>query len=212
MFILTQIKGKVRKWFREGLEIVVQSVENPQKKVTIFLPGVSQSDLGTSEPGDFDIFDHEPYTKFSDYEYYKGKGDDGRDYWIKVDRGRTARERARARRREAEKRALERRLVELEKAGRFEEAAEVCEKLGMFEKAGKLRRKAKELTIVYLDLNNLIKNLSEKGLTLTYRCSNCGAPLKITPETKAEGMRFCPYCGSQIEIIDLAKFIKSYLS
>jgi DNA-directed RNA polymerase subunit RPC12/RpoP len=106
--------------------------------------------------------------------------------------------------------SLKERLEYLEKVGRYEEAARIYETLDMPEKAGEMRRKKRE--IVMLDLNALIRQLGERGFTVTYRCSHCGAPVSISGETKAEAVQYCSHCGSRIETIDLANFIKKYLS
>ena len=105
----------------------------------------------------------------------------------------------------------ERKTVEnLEKAGRYEEAAQEYEKLGMLEKAGQLRRKGKEITVLPVDVKTLIKQLADRGQTLTYHCCHCGAPLKIGTET-SDVLKSCPNCGYSLEVIDLAKLIKQHL-
>ncbi|MEM3640584.1 MAG: MFS transporter [Candidatus Bathyarchaeia archaeon] len=101
-------------------------------------------------------------------------------------------------------------LEYLEKVGRYEEAARIYEELGMPEKAGEMRRKKRE--VVVLDLNALIRQLGERGFTITYHCSHCGAPVRISGETTAEAIQYCSHCGSRIETIDVANFIKKYLS
>jgi len=107
---------------------------------------------------------------------------------------------------ESEKKTVE----NLEKAGRYEEAAQECEKLGMLEKAGQLRRTGKEITVLHVDVNTLIKQLADRGQTLTYYCCYCGAPLKIGIET-SHVLKSCPHCGYSLEVIDLAKLIKQHL-
>jgi len=101
-------------------------------------------------------------------------------------------------------------LEYLEIVGRYEEAARIYEDLDMPEKAGEMRRKKRE--IVALDLNALIRQLGERGFTITYCCSHCGAPVSINGETKTEAIQYCSHCGSRIETIDVASFIKKYLS
>lgn len=101
-------------------------------------------------------------------------------------------------------------LEYLERVGRYEEAARIYESLRMPEKAGEMRRKKRE--VITLDLNALIRQLGERGFTITYHCSHCGAPVSISEETKAEAVQYCSHCGSRIETIDLANFIKKYLS
>jgi len=98
----------------------------------------------------------------------------------------------------------------LEKAGRYEEAAQECEKLGMLEKAEQLRRKGKEITVLHEDANKLVKQLADRGRTLTYHCCHCGAPLKIGREA-SDVLKSCPHCGYSLEVIDLAKLIKQHL-
>ena len=111
--------------------------------------------------------------------------------------------------------AFEERKEELEyyeRVGRYEKAAELYEILGMLEKAREMRNKKREAKVVQLDLNQLIRQLGELGFTITYHCSHCGAPVSINGETKAESVQYCSHCGSRIETIDLANFIKKYLS
>jgi DNA-directed RNA polymerase subunit RPC12/RpoP len=103
-------------------------------------------------------------------------------------------------------------LEYLNKVGRYEEAAYIYEELGMLEKARGMRQKAREATVVTVDLNKLIEQLGERGFTITYHCSSCGGPLKIDGETNAQAIKFCSYCGARIETIDLNRFIKSKLS
>jgi len=103
-------------------------------------------------------------------------------------------------------------LEYLEEVGRYEEAAQIYEYLDMPEKAGEMRRKKRETSVVRVDLNDLIRQLGERGFTITYHCSHCGAPLKIGAETEVEAIKFCSHCGSRLEAIDLARFIKSHLS
>jgi DNA-directed RNA polymerase subunit RPC12/RpoP len=98
----------------------------------------------------------------------------------------------------------------LERAGRYEEAAQECEKLGMLEKAGQLRQKGKETTVLHVDVNTLIKQLASRGQTLTYHCCHCGAPLKIGTE-ESNVLKSCPNCGYSLEVIDLVKLIKQHL-
>jgi hypothetical protein len=102
-------------------------------------------------------------------------------------------------------------IENLEKAGRYEEAAQECEKLGMLERAGQLSRKAKENTIEHIDVNSLIRQLADRGQTLTYHCCHCGAPLRVGAESE-EVFKICPNCGYSLEVIDLAKLINQHLS
>jgi DNA-directed RNA polymerase subunit RPC12/RpoP len=94
-------------------------------------------------------------------------------------------------------------------AGRYEEAAQVYEKLGMLKEAGDTRRKGKDVTVLHIDVNALVKQLAERGQTLTYYCCNCGAPLKVG--AKNEVLKTCPNCGYDLAVIDIAKFINEHL-
>jgi len=68
----------------------------------------------------------------------------------------------------------------------------------------------KEITVLNVDVNTLIKQLADRGQTLTYHCCHCGAPLKIGKET-SDVLKSCPHCGYSLEVIDLAKLIKQHL-
>ncbi len=57
----------------------------------------------------------------------------------------------------------------------------------------------------------LVKKLAEKGQNLTYYCCHCGAPLKIGAKTP-QIQNVCPRCRGDLEIINLAKFIKQHQS
>jgi DNA-directed RNA polymerase subunit RPC12/RpoP len=100
----------------------------------------------------------------------------------------------------------------LEKVGRYEELATEYENMDLSEKAGEIRRRARLVAEVRVDLNDLIRQLGERGFTITYHCSNCGASLEIGAETEVEAVKSCSHCGSRIEAIDLARLIKNFLS
>lgn len=149
--------------------------------------------------------------------WVEGKGDDGEIYYARLYCLEELCNKLIKKREElmqqAKLMALEehrRELEYLEKVGHYEEAARIYESLDMPEKAAEMRRKKRE--IVMLDLNALIKQLGERGFTVTYNCAHCGAPVRISGETKAEAIQYCSHCGSRIETIDIANFIKKYLS
>jgi hypothetical protein len=104
----------------------------------------------------------------------------------------------------------------LEKAGRFEEAALVYDKYGMFEESEKLRRKEKEVavkqTALIVDLNRLLQQVKDGGIFAVYRCPNCNGKLEVGRETTVNSLRTCQYCGTEIEALDLADFLKTALS
>jgi DNA-directed RNA polymerase subunit RPC12/RpoP len=101
-------------------------------------------------------------------------------------------------------------------ARRYEDAAKLYEKLGMYEEAGKARAKGSEISIkkteVSVDLNSLLKEIKEGGIVVVYRCPNCGGKLKVSKETNIDSLKHCEHCGSEIETMDLAEFLKTALS
>jgi DNA-directed RNA polymerase subunit RPC12/RpoP len=59
-------------------------------------------------------------------------------------------------------------------------------------------------------VNTFIKQLADRGQTLTYYCCHCGAPLKIGTET-SDVLKCCPHCGYSLDVINLAELIKLHL-
>jgi len=89
--------------------------------------------------------------------------------------------------------------------------AETCKDYSTEKKANPAKKKDKQLTETQKEAAALVKTLSKKGQTLTYYCCNCGAPLKIG--AKAPGIQnTCPRCQGDLEIVNLAKFIKQHRS
>ena len=85
--------------------------------------------------------------------------------------------------------------------------AETCRDYSTDQKASS--RKKKELNEEQKETTVLVKALSKKGQTLTYYCCHCGAPLKIGVKAP-EIQNTCPRCQGDLEIINLAKFIKQH--
>jgi hypothetical protein len=101
------------------------------------------------------------------------------------------------------------RIKKFEMAGRFENAAKEYEKLGLTEKAQEARENAKNLPAPSCDVDELVKQLAERGQTLVYYCCHCGKPLKIG--AKQEPLKTCPDCKCDLTVIDLAKLINQHL-
>lgn len=59
------------------------------------------------------------------------------------------------------------------------------------------------------DLNALLKQIRDGGIVVVYRCPHCQAPLKIGKDTKTESLRACEHCGSGIETVELADFLRT---
>jgi hypothetical protein len=94
----------------------------------------------------------------------------------------------------------------------FNEYYVQAEKCGHYsiEKVGQDRKKDKKVTVLHGDVNELVKNLADRGQTLTYYCCHCGAPLKIGVRA-TEVQKTCPRCGCDLEVINLGKFINQHL-
>ena len=113
----------------------------------------------------------------------------------------------------AKKRAL---LVQAEHfamAERLEDAAQTFERAGMWEEAGKMRRRNRQQTItqVHIDLNQLVSQLRNGGLTATYVCPTCHGQIEISGESDASSLYTCSYCHSVIQVTDLANVIGKVL-
>jgi transcription elongation factor Elf1 len=104
----------------------------------------------------------------------------------------------------------------LEKCGRTQDAAKVFEELRLYDKARGLREKDRQLVIkktdVSVNLNALLQQVKDGGIVAIFRCPHCGGKLKISDKTTLNSLRICEHCGSEIEAIDLADFLKTVLS
>jgi len=170
----------------KGLKIIAKSQEEPQKQVTISFQQLTLSDFGTSEPGDIDILDYKPDPQSRMGEHFEGVGDDGKKYWAHACRGRASAVRSAERERATWLEETKKRLDNLEKAGRFEEAACGYEGLGMYEKAGELRRMGKTQYIISTSFH-----MGRDG-AIMIACPHCGG--SQTAESKSSEI-VCKYCG-----------------
>jgi hypothetical protein len=89
--------------------------------------------------------------------------------------------------------------------------AETCRNYTAEKKTGSDKKKNKELTEEQKEAQALAKNLADKKETLTYFCPHCGAPLKIGAKAP-EIQKTCPKCNGDLEIVNLARFIKQHQS
>ncbi len=100
-----------------------------------------------------------------------------------------------------------------QRTGRTEDLAGFYESLGQLDKAGEVRRQSKQVTVkqVSVDLNQLIEKLQSSGLAVPYRCRNCGASITVNKDSKPEGLQFCSYCGSAVDVDSLMQVLKGVL-
>lgn len=101
------------------------------------------------------------------------------------------------------------RIKKFETTGRFDKAAKEYEKLGLINQAEEAREKAKDSPAPSCDVNELIRQLAERGQGLTYYCCHCGEKLKI--DARQEPLKTCPNCKYDLTAIDLAKLINQHI-
>jgi hypothetical protein len=99
-------------------------------------------------------------------------------------------------------------IRKLEAAGKFDEAAEGYDRWGMTAEAEAARKKAPTTTS---DLDQMVKDLSKSGQTLTYYCPHCGMPLKVGAKNP-QVLKFCTRCRCDLSVFDLGKFIEQHMS
>jgi lysine biosynthesis protein LysW len=105
----------------------------------------------------------------------------------------------------------------VEAAGRPLDAAKIYEKnLKMYDKARELREKDKQVVVrrtdILVNLNELLRQVKDGGIVAVYRCPHCGGKLKIDKNVTMDKLRVCEHCGSEIEIMNLADFLRTVLS
>ncbi len=96
-----------------------------------------------------------------------------------------------------------------------EGAVRVYQDLGMWKEAGEARRAGRRqvVTQVHVNVNDLIEQLRNMGLTANYTCSVCHGPYTITGETKPDALSKCAYCGAVIrptELVDTVAKVVGY--
>lgn len=101
----------------------------------------------------------------------------------------------------------------LELAKRYEDAAKVYEELGLWKEAGTVRDKKSARTVkhVTVNINDLIEKVRDGGLTIPYKCRSCGATITIDSTSNPDGLKFCSYCGSAVDLDSMLDIIKSAL-
>ena len=98
---------------------------------------------------------------------------------------------------------------------RFEDAAKIYEKLGLYSEAGKTRAKGEEVKVkkieVSVDLNSLLEQVKDGGIAVVYRCPHCNGKLKVGKSSNIESLKSCGYCGSEIQTIEIADLLRTAL-
>ena len=107
--------------------------------------------------------------------------------------------------------------LNLEKCGRTLDAAKIYEeKLKIYDKARLLRQNEKQTIVKHTDvsvnLNELLKQVKDGGIVAIYRCPHCNGTLKVNDKTSLKSLKICAHCGSEIETVDLADFLKTALT
>jgi DNA-directed RNA polymerase subunit RPC12/RpoP len=102
----------------------------------------------------------------------------------------------------------------MEKAGNYEASAIILERYHFWDEAGRVRRLDDEKIIKHItvDMNQLIDQVSTRGLAIPYKCHSCGASITIDGGSKKEGLKFCSYCGTTYNVEDMTKIIQVALS
>lgn len=76
-------------------------------------------------------------------------------------------------------------IENFERAGRYEDAALLCEQLAMWDKAGEIRRKGKTSYVISANVN-----IGKVG-SISMECPHCGASQPITSKSNEVA---CSYC------------------
>ncbi len=99
----------------------------------------------------------------------------------------------------------------MERAGNYDDAIAAYEELGLYDDAGRLRAKRSVKKTVTVDLNELVNQLRYGGLVINYKCPSCGASITIDAKSDANGLKYCGYCGSGIDIQVLNDLLNTVL-
>lgn len=230
VFLVKKFTIRKRKSKKNRLEIHIKD-DSTGKKTKIFL-----SDARIEHPNDVceisDTPQTDAYTR-THFTQIEAKGEDGNSYWVTFltdEQSKALSTEFYADELEPEEEIysvddtpLMRDEAEIaEQAGRYEDAAEIYENLSrtlkdkkLLDKARKLRtlaRRVPPVKVITVDVNKLIQQLREDGLVVAYSCPRCGGKLKISGGTKPESLKFCSYCGSKLDTMDLAEFLRTTLS
>lgn len=98
-------------------------------------------------------------------------------------------------------------------AGRYEDAAMLYEKLGMWKEAGDLRSRGRQqyITQVHVNVNDLVQQLRAMGVSASYTCPVCRSPSTITGTTFPDALAKCQYFGAVARPTDVVETITKVL-
>jgi len=99
----------------------------------------------------------------------------------------------------------------MERAGNYDQAIAAYEGLGLYDEAGRARAKRSIKKTVTVDLNELVNQLRYGGLVINYRCPSCGASITIDAKSDANGLKYCGYCGTAIDMQVLNDLLSTVL-
>ncbi len=99
-------------------------------------------------------------------------------------------------------------------AGRYEDAARLYERLGLWKEAGDMRSRMRQqvVTQVHVNMNDLLEQLQRMGLSATYTCPACRSPLSITGDMRPDALTRCAHCGSMLRQTDIVDAVTRVLS
>jgi len=88
---------------------------------------------------------------------------------------------------------------------------EIAWEKGKYNPESKLPSVKQEILLKKVDLNELLKQISQEGLVVIYRCPHCNANIKISKDSTLGKLRTCEHCGSEIRILDLEDLLRTTL-
>ena len=94
------------------------------------------------------------------------------------------------------------------KSLRLEEKLEALNARGEEVKRAQNRPKTKPAR----DINSLLQELKESGTVVVYSCPHCRGKLKVSGDISVKSLKYCKYCGREIETRDLTEILKTALS
>ncbi len=115
---------------------------------------------------------------------------------------------------EAAWRVNRRHVENLVTAKRYDDAAALYEKLGLWQEAGNMRDRARHqyVTQIQVNLNDLMEQLHRMGLTASYTCPQCRSPMRIAGDTRADSLTRCQACGATIRQSDIVDAVMRVVS